>query len=153
MKKGSFLQHRPYLDLHGSRKSLQNLEIFANFDTLLPTFFSCADVCCFVSEIILDSGQHSTLKVLVIEQNSLSRAVKCVGPAVAYQNFRTVFCVVRCPNKFNPFNDRALAMKRAKTVLTRMVHEGFIEKHQKGHALNSELDLEKKRTKYIRFGM
>ena len=56
--------------------------------------------------------------------------------------------VIRSPNKFNPFNDRALAMKRAKTVLTRMVHEGFIEKHQKGHALNSELDLEKKRTKY-----
>ena len=56
--------------------------------------------------------------------------------------------VIRSPNKFNPFNDRALAMKRAKTVLTRMVHEGFIEKHQKGHALNSELGLEKKRTKY-----
>jgi 1A family penicillin-binding protein len=56
--------------------------------------------------------------------------------------------VIRSPNKFNPFNDRALAMKRAKTILTRMVHEGFIDKLQRGHALNSELGLEKKRTKY-----
>ena len=55
---------------------------------------------------------------------------------------------VRSPNKFNPFNDRALAMRRAKTVLGRMVSEGFIDKSQKGHALNSELGLIKKRTKY-----
>jgi 1A family penicillin-binding protein len=55
---------------------------------------------------------------------------------------------VRSPNKFNPFNDRALAMKRAGTVLSRMVSEGFIDKSQKGHALNSELGLIKKRTKY-----
>ena len=55
---------------------------------------------------------------------------------------------VRSPNNFNPFNDRELAMKRANTVLTRMVDEGFIDKHQKGHALNSELSLIKKRTKY-----
>jgi 1A family penicillin-binding protein len=55
---------------------------------------------------------------------------------------------VRSPNKFNPFNDRALAMRRAGTVLSRMVSEGFIDKHQKGHALNSDLGLIKKRTKY-----
>jgi 1A family penicillin-binding protein len=55
---------------------------------------------------------------------------------------------VRSPNKFNPFNDKALAMRRAGTVLSRMVSEGFIDKHQKGHALNSELGLIKKRTKY-----
>jgi 1A family penicillin-binding protein len=55
---------------------------------------------------------------------------------------------VRSPNNFNPFNDRALAMKRARTVLTRMVSEGFINKNQKEHALNSELGLIKKRTKY-----
>jgi len=55
---------------------------------------------------------------------------------------------IRSPNRFNPFNDRALAMRRAKTVLTRMAHEGFIDKHQKGHALNSDLGLIKKRTKY-----
>ena len=55
---------------------------------------------------------------------------------------------VRSPNKFNPFNDKALAMRRAGTVLSRMVSEGFISKHQKGHALNSDLGLIKKRTKY-----
>ena len=55
---------------------------------------------------------------------------------------------VRSPNNFNPFNDRALAMKRARTVLTRMVSEGFIDKNQKEHALNSELELIKKRTRY-----
>ncbi len=55
---------------------------------------------------------------------------------------------VRSPNKFNPFNDRAIAMKRARTVLGRMVSEGFIDKHQRGHALNSELGLIKKRIKY-----
>jgi 1A family penicillin-binding protein len=55
---------------------------------------------------------------------------------------------VRSPNNFNPFNDKALAMKRARTVLTRMVSEGFIDKNQKEHALNSELGLIKKRTKY-----
>jgi 1A family penicillin-binding protein len=55
---------------------------------------------------------------------------------------------VRSPNKFNPFNDKALAMRRAGTVLSRMVSEGFISKHQKGQALNSELGLIKKRTKY-----
>jgi 1A family penicillin-binding protein len=55
---------------------------------------------------------------------------------------------IRSPNKFNPFNDRVLAMRRAKTVLARMVHEGFIDKHQKGHALNSDLGLIKRRTKY-----
>ena len=55
---------------------------------------------------------------------------------------------VRSPNKFNPFNDKALAMRRAGTVLSRMVSEGFIDKHQKGHSLNSELGLIKKRTKY-----
>ena len=55
---------------------------------------------------------------------------------------------IRSPNKSNPFNDRPLAMEMAKTVLTRMVHEGFIDKYQKGHALNSELGLIKKRTKY-----
>jgi 1A family penicillin-binding protein len=55
---------------------------------------------------------------------------------------------VRSPNKFNPFNDKVLAMRRAGTVLSRMVSEGFIDKHQKGHALNSELGLIKKRTKY-----
>ena len=37
---------------------------------------------------------------------------------------------VRSPNKFNPFNDRALAMRRAGTVLSRMVSEGFIDKYQ-----------------------
>jgi 1A family penicillin-binding protein len=55
---------------------------------------------------------------------------------------------VRSPNKFNPFNDKALAMRRARTVLSRMVSEGFIDKHQKGHALNSDLGLIMKRTKY-----
>tara|TARA_B110000467_G_scaffold45920_1_gene42053 strand:+ start:1691 stop:4063 length:2373 start_codon:yes stop_codon:yes gene_type:complete len=55
---------------------------------------------------------------------------------------------VRSPNKFNPFNDRALAMRRAGTVLSRMVSEGFIDKYQKEHSLNSELGLIKKRTKY-----
>ena len=55
--------------------------------------------------------------------------------------------VVRSPNNFNPFNDKELAMKRAKTVLTRMVHEGFIDKNQKMDALNSPLGLAKKRTK------
>ena len=55
---------------------------------------------------------------------------------------------VRSPNNFNPFNDKTLAMKRARTVLTRMVSEGFIDKNQKEHALNSELGLIKKRTKY-----
>jgi 1A family penicillin-binding protein len=55
---------------------------------------------------------------------------------------------VRSPNKFNPFNDKALAMRRAETVLSRMVSEGFISEHKKGHALNSELGLIKKRTKY-----
>ena len=54
---------------------------------------------------------------------------------------------VRSPNNFNPFNDKGLAMKRARTVLTRMVSEGFIDKNQKEHALNSELGLIKKRTK------
>lgn len=56
--------------------------------------------------------------------------------------------VIRSPNNFNPFNNKELSMKRAKTVLTRMVSEGFIDKNQKEHALSSELGLIKKRTKY-----
>ena len=55
---------------------------------------------------------------------------------------------VSSPNKFNPFSNRELAIQRAQTVLTRMIHVGSIDKYQKGHALNSELALKKKRTKY-----
>ena len=56
--------------------------------------------------------------------------------------------IVKSPNKFNPFNDKILAMKRAEIVLTRMVQEGFIDKEQIEKALNSSLSLEKKRKTY-----
>ena len=54
--------------------------------------------------------------------------------------------IVRAPNRFNPFNDQELSMKRAKTVLARMVHEGFINKEREQNALNSPLGLANKRT-------
>ena len=54
--------------------------------------------------------------------------------------------IVRAPNRFNPFNDQELSMKRAKTVLARMVHEGFINKERQQNALNSPLGLANKRT-------
>ena len=55
---------------------------------------------------------------------------------------------VRSPNRFNPFNDKELALRRAKTVLNRMVQAGYINKDQREHALSSELGLIKRRTKY-----
>ena len=56
--------------------------------------------------------------------------------------------IVRSPNNFNPFNDEELSRKRAKTVLSRMVSEGYIDKRQQRDALNSPLGLAKKRTRF-----
>ena len=53
--------------------------------------------------------------------------------------------IVKSPNKYNPFNDKELAMDRAGVVLARMVNEGFIDKYQMEKALKSKLSLEKKR--------
>ena len=55
---------------------------------------------------------------------------------------------VRSPNKFNPFNDSQIAMKRAEAVLAAMVREGFIDDTQKNKALNSKLELKPRRKKY-----
>ncbi|MZH01958.1 MAG: PBP1A family penicillin-binding protein, partial [Nitrospinae bacterium] len=60
----------------------------------------------------------------------------------------TLAGIVRSPNNFNPFNDEVLSMNRAKTVLARMVHEGFIDKRQEKEALNSPLGLIEKRTRF-----
>ena len=45
---------------------------------------------------------------------------------------------VRSPNKFNPLNNREIAIKRAKAVLASMVREGFIDNLKKNNALNSQ---------------
>ena len=55
---------------------------------------------------------------------------------------------VRSPNKFNPLNNREIAIKRAKAVLASMVREGFIDNLQKNNALNSELELKQIKKSY-----
>ena len=55
---------------------------------------------------------------------------------------------VRSPNKFNPLNNREIAMNRAETVLASMVREGFIDNLQKNNALNSELELKQLKKNY-----
>ena len=55
---------------------------------------------------------------------------------------------VRSPNKFNPLNNREIAIKRAKAVLASMVREGFIDNLQKNNALNSELELKQTKKSY-----